>query len=61
MMSNINLVKHDSCSDSDVLPYALVKDYSFGGSDLYPYVHTSLRFYEGPFQHQLVYFSIITP
>ena len=61
MVININLVKYHSCSESDVLPYALVKDYSFGGSDVRSYIHMSVRMYEINFQHQMVYYSILTP
>ena len=59
MVSNKNLVK--GCIDSDVLTYASVKYYSFGGSLIYLYNHTLVRPYEGLFQHKLVYSSIIDP
>ena len=59
MVSNVNLVKFHDCSDSNVLTYALVKYYSFGGSIIRPYAHTFVRLYEGLFQHELIYFLII--
>ena len=37
---NVNLIKYHVYSDSDVLSYALVKDYSFSGSGIRPYIHT---------------------
>ena len=49
MVSNINLVKGHDFSDSDILTYASVKDYIFGGSFIRMYVHTLVRPYEGPF------------
>ena len=61
MVSNVNLVKYHAFSDSDILPNTLVKYYSFGGADVCLYVHVCIRPYEGPFKHQLVYSSIITP
>ena len=42
MASNVNLVKGHDCSDSDVLTYVLVKDYSFGGSFIFLYAHICL-------------------
>ena len=49
MVSNINLVKGHDCSDSDILTYASVKDYSVGGSIIRPYAHRLLRVYIGLF------------
>ena len=61
MVSNVNLVKYHGCNDSDALTYTSVKDYSFGDSDLRPYIHTVVSPYESPLQHQLIYSSILTP
>ena len=44
-VSNVNIVKDRDFDDSDVLIYALVKNYSFGGSVIYPYAHTPIRPY----------------
>ena len=49
MVSNINLVKDHGCSDTEVLPCALVKYYSLGGSGVRPNIHTFIPLYEGPF------------
>ena len=61
MVSNLNLFKIHGCSDSDVLTYASVKDYSFGGYVICLYTHTFARPYEGPFKHKLVYSLILNP
>ena len=55
IVSNINLVKDHGLSDYDVLTYALVKYYSFGGSVIRLYAHTLIHLYKGPFQQSLVY------
>ena len=57
MVSNVISVKYHGCGDSYVHPYAFLRDYIFGGSDVRPYVNTSVRPYGGTFQHQrqLVY------
>ena len=39
IVSNVNLVKYHNCSDSDVLAYVLVTDYSFRGSTILLYAH----------------------
>ena len=52
MVSNINLVKGHDCSDSDVIMYASIKYYSFGGSVILPYAQKLVRPYEGLFPTQ---------
>ena len=61
MVSNVNLIKYNYDSDSDILTYTLVKYYSFGGSAIRLYAHTSVRSYQRLFQHKLVYYLVITP
>ena len=61
MVSNLSMVKDSNCSDSDVLTYVSVKYYSLRVSAIRPYAHTLVRLYEIPFQHKLVYSSILTP
>ena len=54
-VSNLNLVKGNDYSDSDILTYASVKDYSFGGYVIRPYTHTPVHLNVGLFQLKLVY------
>ena len=61
MVSNVNLFKDCKYSDSGVLMYISVKDYSFVAL---PYVCTPIRLYvcmKALFHHKLAYYLILTP
>ena len=61
VVGNVNLFRYLNCSDSCVLMYVSVKDYSFRGSSIRTFAHTLVRSYERPFQHNLECSSVLNP
>ena len=49
IFSNVNMVKDNDFSDSDIFKYASVKYYSFSGSAINMYAYTLVRLYESLF------------